>query len=261
VALAICFALGQLRAAEERTTIASKQTSLTNPSVVPNLIGSDGRYTSEARSFTTEAYEQEAFKLVLQEANKVAQELNLDEKLPITRAEVTSAFILGYGMSQIHNRAIGNIHTKNYGYFVSRDYKLSDVGGAHQDRDAVKWKEEYTWPKSRMDTNAAYRLATQWLASSSMDVEGLNRECELHIEPDRYWNAGMRKKKTFVPMYEVYWLSPRNKAEHYGDVALVVLFAPTKTLIDLSVRESKYILRRPLEFTNLNELLSQPKKR
>jgi hypothetical protein len=39
--------------------------------------------------------------------------------------------------------------------------------------------------------------------------------------------------------------------------AIIELFEPTKTLCQMRVKESKYILRKPLEITNLDFLLSQ----
>jgi len=205
--------------------------------------------------FTTKAYEQEAFKLVLAEANRVARELNLPEKLPITESNLTRVFIVGYGMSLMHPKMIGNVHTKDYGYFVSVGHKLSYVEGAHQDEDCLRWMEEYRWPKPRMDTNGAYQMATQWLAAARIDVAALNRDCRLQIEPELFANQSVGNGK-FVPIYFVYWQSARNRAEGYGNVASVKLFAPTKTLMSLRVEESKYIARSPLAFTNLSALLS-----
>lgn len=56
------------------------------PPGVPSPIGPDGKYTP-ALMFTTKAYHDEALRLVLQEANRVAAELRLPEKLPITEAD------------------------------------------------------------------------------------------------------------------------------------------------------------------------------
>jgi hypothetical protein len=211
--------------------------------------------------FTTKAYEREAFKLVLQEANQVAHELGLRERLPITEHDVVNAFICGYGMSQIHAKPLGNIHTRDYGYFVSIDHKLSYVEGAHQDQDCQKWVQSYNWPADRIDTNGAYQLATQWLVAAAMDVRGLNQDCQLRVQVDPFWNAVKRNKRFFVPIYEVFWVSATNRADGYGDAASVKLFAPTKTLMSLTVEDPKYILRKPLQFTNLNELLSERKSR
>jgi hypothetical protein len=202
------------------------------------------------------AYQKEAFSLVLQEANKAAKELNLHEELPITETNLTEFHITGYGRTRIHAKPIGNVSTKDYCYYVSVDHRLSDIESVHQDQDALKWRVKYKWPLSRLDTNAPYQLATQWLAAVSMDVKGLNQNCEVRVILDQYWNNPKFGAKTFVPIYEVLWLSRQNRATGYCDVASVRLFLPTKTLMGLRVGESKYILRPPLVFTNLAELLS-----
>jgi hypothetical protein len=219
------------------------------------MVGSDDR--DYPMMFTTSTYHQEALRLVLAEANDVARQLDLPEKLPITESDLERVFIAPYGMSRMFPRPIGTVHTSHYSYFVSIDHKLSYIQYVHEVEAANKWRTEYAWPISRLDTNGAYQLATQWLAAVSMDVEGLNRDCEVFIRPNPYWNAGL-KRRTFVPIYDVSWKSPQNIAERYGTVADLTLFAPTQTLISLNVREPNYILRDRLVFTNLAELLSQP---
>lgn len=225
-----------------------------------NAVRSDSKAPPMKITFTTPAYNKEAFRLVLQEANKIAHELRLPEKLPITEEDVVERFIAPYGITKVRPY-IGKIHTRDYGYYASVGYKLSYVEGTHQDEDCLKWMEQYKWLRSRIDTNAAYQLAAQWLAAAKMDVQGLNRNCQIRIEPESYWNAANPKKKTtFVPIYDVYWVSEENRRDGQGSVASVKLFAPTKTLISLRVEDSKYILRSPLVFTNLDLLLSDSKK-
>jgi hypothetical protein len=110
-----------------------------------------------------------------------------------------------------------------------------------------------------MNTNSAYQLASRWLAAVSMDVKGLNRDCKVHVALSPFWNGlvhlGEKPQKQFVPIYFVWWTSPTNDLEGHGNVAYVELFAPTKTLLQLCVSDPKYILRKPLEFTNLDSLL------
>jgi hypothetical protein len=218
------------------------------------MFGPDGRYTLAFKLFSTKEYESEAFRLVLEEANAVARQLDLPEQSPISCSNLASAFILGYGDSQVL-RAVGNVHTRDFGYFVSVGFKLSYVTSAHSDRDCAEWAKRYQWPASLLDTNGAYQLARRWLSSAKMDVDALNRDCTVRIEPERSWNRGL-KKGTFIPIYDVAWLSPKNVREGFGDIARVCLFLPGKSLVDLSVRDSKYILREPLSFTNLDVLLS-----
>jgi hypothetical protein len=226
------------------------------PPSVPPAYNPDGTYFYWGEKFTTKAYQTAAFNRVLEEANDAAKELNLPEALPITVTNLTEIYISTYGRSRIGAEPIGNVSTKDYCYYVSLDHKLSFVEGTHQDQDAFKWIGKYKWPLSQLDTNTPYQLATQWLDAVSMDVAGLNHDCEVHVVPDRYWNNPKFHQKTFVPIYEVYWLSPLNKKTGYGDVASVRLFLPTKTLMSLRVEDPKYILSTPITFTNLAELLS-----
>jgi len=60
-----------------------------------------------------------------------------------------------------------------------------------------------------------------------------------------------------TPNYVVSWFSARNQADGFGDTACVGMFLPTATLLNMSVKDAKYIRRRPLEFTNMDYLLSQ----
>jgi len=234
----------------------SEKAFATNSSGLPILVRDNGRLLPGAISFTTRAYERAAFELLLSEANLVANELKLPGQFPITKTNLTRAFIVGYGMSLMPPKMIGNVHTLDYGYFVSVGHKLSYVEGAHQDEDCLKWMEQYRWPKSRMDSKGAYQLATQWLSAARMDVVGLNRDCQVHVAPDRFANGAAGLGDKFVPIYFVHWESAQNRADGYGNVASVKLFSPTKTLISLRVEDSKYILRTPLAFTNLSTLLA-----
>jgi hypothetical protein len=201
--------------------------------------------------FTTEAYRKEALKLVLQEANQVAEELQLPEKLPIIETNLLHWYISPFGMARM-TKSVGNITTSNYIYYVSIDNKFCFLEGTHQDEDRRQWFAQYSWPISQLDTNAVYQLATQWLAAASMDVNALNTDCNLHIRPTAL--SGQGAEAHFLPVYWIYWTKG---AEGHGSVASVELFAPTKTLMQLRVEDSKYILRKPLVFTSLNYLLSQ----
>ena len=220
------------------------------PPGVPSPIAPDGKYTGDIM-FTTKAYQDEAFRLVLQEVNQVAAQLHLPEKLPIAETDLVASFINPFGYAYA-KKAIGNATTRNYTYYVSQGNKFSYLEGTHQDEDCRRFQRLYTWPVSRIDTNQAYQLATQWLAAVSMDVEALNRDCSLVIKPERDYVHPPQGK--FVPVYYVYW---RKAGKEGGSAADVRLFTPTKTLLQLRVEDPKYILRAPLLFTNLQFLLSQ----
>jgi hypothetical protein len=95
-----------------------------------------------------------------------------------------------------------------------------------------------------------------------MDVNGLNRDCRLSIHA---WTPEGTNGMHFVPLYRLSWskkAKPPTWAESTAEyewkpVASVVLLLPTKTIRQLQVDQSEYILRKPLEITNLDFLLSQ----
>jgi hypothetical protein len=91
-----------------------------------------------------------------------------------------------------------------------------------------------------------------------MDVSGLNKKCKAHIALSPYWNGlthiGQQVKRHFVPIYFVWWTSPKNDFEKFGDTAFVELFLPDKKLLQLGVRDPNYILRKSVVFTNLASL-------
>jgi hypothetical protein len=128
--------------------------------------------------------------------------------------------------------------------------KFSIIVDTHEQEKCWKYFDKgYVWPISKINTNAAYQLATQWLAAVRMDVAGLNRDCRVSVTVDNAYVQAPAGK--FVPIYWVSWV-PTN-CEGLS-AASVRLFTPTKTLLDLKVDDQKYILRKPLVFTNLSEL-------
>ena len=193
--------------------------------------------------FTSAPYQKEAFGLVLREANKVALELNLPEKLPITETDLTEFFISPFEYSY-EEKSIGSVTTQQYVYCVSQGNKFSYLFGTHQNEDCRRYQKQYTLPITQLDTNEAYLLATQWLAAVSMDVDKLNHDYPVIVEVEHDYIQSPPGK--FVPVYDVYWAKER----HNGSVASVRLFTPTKTLLQLCVEDPKYILRQPLVFTN-----------
>ena len=218
----------------------------------PNWTTMTARERYEKLNFTTPAYRKEALRLVIEEANRVAQELNLSENLPITESNLVEVFISPPSMVRL---GFGNITTSNYTYYATVGDKFSYLEKHFPDvmnKDYAELKAQYLWPMSRMDTNSAYQLATQWLAAASMDVPAIIRDCNVHVE------AFTPEGKTgahFVRLYRVYWTQKNGSS--VSPAASIELFEPTKTLRQLRVNKSEYILRMPLQITNADFLLSQ----
>lgn len=205
----------------------------------------------QALFFSTESYRREAVRLMVEEANRVAKDLQLDENLPITETNLLERYVTPPRMAQAM-MMLGHISTTNYTYYFSVSNKFSFLTRQNLDREFVQLRTEYLWPIERLDTNAAYRLATELLAAVSVDVDALNRDCAVRIESCR---PEGKNSKHFVPIYWISWVS---KNPTKGEiVAMVELFEPTRTIRQLYVKRAEYILRKPLEITNLDYLLSQ----
>jgi hypothetical protein len=217
----------------------------------PNVGGMTSRQRYKTLTFTTPAYYREALRLIIEEANRVARELQLPEKLPITQTNLVEAYISPPRMSQALG-TFGTVTTSNYTYYVSVANKFSFLTRRNLQSDHEKLKAQYLWPMSRLNTNAAFQLATQLLAAASMDVKGLQRDCTVRI---RALTPEGPDGKHFVPVYWITWESKR--PEGMGSGASVELFEPTREIRQLHVLSPEYILRAPLEVQNLDSLLSQ----
>jgi hypothetical protein len=225
------------------------------PPGVPRSINPDGTVSIQPM-FTTKAFQDEAQKLVIQEANRVAKELNLPEKLPITQADVVHSYVGPFEYTYTKKK-VGNITTANFWYGVEQGYKFSNLAVANYDQTCLELKDLGKIPASRMDTNAAYQLSKQWLSKLHVDINRLNQNCELKVEISEFWNglASGEKftAKEFVPIYDVTWV-PRHNDLLLGGGTAVQLYLPTKKIIQISINDPQYILRQPIVFTNLAAL-------
>jgi hypothetical protein len=192
-------------------------------------------------------YRAEALQLILKEANDVGRALKLPEPNPIRVTDLIEAFISPPQYAYDFRRA-GNVTTKHYIYCVSVDNKLSDVIARNQDDLLSEWGSSYIVPASEFDAKAAYRLAAEWMYAASMDVDALNRDCQVVVETDKYMHV---PGDNIVPVYWVLW----RRGGEPPSIASVRLFLPTKKLLQLRVEESKYILRKPIHVAGLDTLV------
>jgi hypothetical protein len=189
-------------------------------------------------------YQTNALRLILTEANSVAQELDLPERLPITESDVTAKYIPAPRMARML-KTVGNITTSNYTYYCSVGYKFSFLTKNDYDKQYASLRRQYLWPISKVDTNAAYVLAKTWLSKISMDVGALDRNCDVHCD---FYKPDGPQGEAFVPVYWVYWV--KHGEDGHGSVASVELLLPTESILQLRVEKSEYILRPALLITN-----------
>src|SRR5882724_11279343 len=94
------------------------------PPGVPNPLNPDGTL-SDSFTFTTKAYQQAAFELILREANRVARDLKLPEDLPISESNLVRVFIAPFGYAYV-TKNLGNITSSNYSYGAVRSNRFSE---------------------------------------------------------------------------------------------------------------------------------------
>ena len=203
--------------------------------------------TYEETIFTTRAYQEEALRLVLEEANQFARDLRLPEQLPITGSNLVEIMIFPPRMGQVIG--LGNISTSNYTYFVRLEQKLTDVALRNILSSYSRLRQDQLVPLSRIDTNAAFRAAQEMLEAASVDVAALNRDSTVEIIP----YIPEDNPRRFSQIYMIYWFT-RGKEEE-GSIAALEFFFPTRTVRRLSIDRPGYSLRRSLIVTNLTELL------
>lgn len=204
--------------------------------------------------YTTEAYNREALRLVLAEANAVAAQLGLEESLPITERDLTFKHISPYSFTLMWPHGIGAVHTKRYSYGAAKERKLCYVESLNQDKQCFDYKDRLRIPRSQMNTNAAFQLAREWLVRFGADVDRLDRECQLRVELEQLINSP--RSKTITPVYYVSWVPKEGKER--TSLASVRLFLPDRKLMALRMEDQKYNLRAELRFTNLSSLVSLP---
>jgi hypothetical protein len=192
---------------------------------------------------TTTEYRRAVLDMLLKEANRVSKALKLPEKAPITEADVVETYVTPPKLAE-RMRTLGNVATRQYRYYVSVDRKFSFLEKVHGGdptspvQDYNRLKSDYLWSIQRRDTNAALSMAAGWLEAVSMDVNALNRDCQVDV---RAWTPEGPEGKHFVPLYWVRWYDGN------AVVAMVELVEPTKSLRQLRVNRSGYIRRPALE--------------
>jgi hypothetical protein len=191
------------------------------------------------------AYQKAVAKLLFTEANYYAAQLNLPELLPISINTITELFISSPSLVERFG-ALGSLRTTNFSYGFGKGKHLCYItrvikGSNPYDYDANK---PYAIDPALVNTNAAFSMATQFLAKAFVDVSRLSTSSIVSIQPWVILHMTTSK-------YTVQW-------ERNGrPVVKVVLSPPKAELWTLRVEDPSLILRKPLEITNLDFLLSQ----
>ena len=193
---------------------------------------SQSNYGWAQRDFkVTPAYREATSTAMLAEVNEYAQRLNLPEVLPITTNALKELFITPPYMA-IRFGALGNIRTTNYSYGFGKGRHLCYITRLIKGQNPYSYDEnkQFAIDPSVVNTNAAYIMATQFLAKAFVNVEQLNKSSTALIEP---WVI----RDMTTSKYTVEWQC------NGQSVVKVTLVQPESRALDVASR------RCPIDFT------------
>jgi hypothetical protein len=199
-----------------------------------------------------------AVTLMLMEINYCVKRLHLPVNEPITAHSLKTIYIAhpyisGFG---------GTLGTTNYLFIFSKDGRLRRIQRINKFEKLPldQLQERLSHMKSLIDTNGAYKLATNWLSEMSIDTDLLEK-AHPHSVEQRFFYPGatsfsdLHKRSsniTLLPVFHVYWGDKRDPS------VFISIFGPTKEMLYLGQNDDSYS-RRPKELVkNMQSLLAIP---
>jgi hypothetical protein len=211
------------------------------------------------------AYKYVATAVMLMEINHCASNLQLPVSMPIQEQDIRKSFIpqprlMGVGgrfdfddYSFSFATRYGESETK-LRYITNLRHPYHSMEGGSPEMNA--YLEGLTHTKSLIDTNGAYRMATNWLERLEVDVAKLNAERPLTITQFKWMNRWP------TPIFEVTWA---NKGERLSNGMtdpipgiIVMIAGDTGELIHLRQEDLSFSKRPPALIKDLDKLLAIP---
>jgi hypothetical protein len=224
---------------------------------------------------TSLAYQSVVVQHMLPEANYFSAQLKLPTPHPIRILDVNNIHVTPPWYSKIENTNLsspvervlnakfvigGFTETTNFCFYF-RGGNLWSVVNRVQHMERFDLYPVWAKTPSLINSNGAYQLATQWLASVDIDVNALGKNYKPKIEQAFFWNQpGLNVQhppgdtnKTLLPIFNVTWGT--NWANYPGQVRIL---GTTKELMELRVGDSTLSRRPLLIITNAIELNNIP---
>jgi len=208
--------------------------------------------------YTSAAYKAVALQLMLGEANHFAEALKLPAPLPIGISQLADAYVSPpkFGLG-------GSLQTTNFAFTFHEGrlhsiVRLDVLHGPEPLRDIF---DRLSQQATLVDSNGAYRLATQWLSAASVDVETMVRKYPKEISQRRYAANAPREDRTLpksgkdkpLPIYDVKWRDS-SRPEYIAGAIKVSILAASNQLLALEIGDFSFSIRPPVVVTNAAEL-------
>jgi hypothetical protein len=212
---------------------------------------------------TTLAFKYVAIALMMAEANFYADKMQLKMKLPITDQDVIARRASDFGKIGF----IGGIDTQKH-HFGFADSGKSRVITRWEDRrwqfygiyrGDIRMKDfmkKLVQVKSTINTNDAYRLATNWLTGLGLDIDKLNNGEPLIVKQDFLMSNNGEKQP--VPLFHVNSKDRGNDESGHpiGPVITIMISGINGELLSFHESDNPYSKRPMVLIKDMDKLLA-----
>lgn len=200
--------------------------------------------------FVSLAYKYVALTLMMAETNHAISKLDVAGWKPITTADLVS-----YHISPPRLRPGGSLDTIKYMFGFGNEGKLQFIH-AYQPEHKLSIEERHRlWAKrkSRIGTNEAYQLATNWLTKLDIDVTRLEKSHPCQVSQEFYYESGAQSPERVVmlPRFEVRW-----GTNWSAPAVWVSIFGPTKEPLQIRQNDISFSKRPTGLVKDIERLLS-----
>lgn len=215
---------------------------------------------------TSLAYRSAVVQRMLPEVNYFSDRLMLPTPHPIQLSDVNAIHVVAPWFSKIEDTNVsspvirartakivvgGFIETTNFCFYFHQGNLWSIVNKVHH---MERFDLYPIWDKtpSLINSNGAFQLATQWLASIDVDTVALEKKygSKMKIDQAFFWNPPATTNKTFLPIFNVTW----GEAPDYS--VQVRILGTTKELMQFNMPDISLSHRPLLAMTNAIELVN-----
>jgi len=195
------------------------------------------------------AYKFVVITVLVAEANFCTERLSLPVNRPITENKLSYKFVTPPDILSLGG-AGGRVDFGQYSFseghhphfFINKNDPFGDLSAAEQN-------EMLSHKKSLINTNEAYQLATNWLASVDVDVSKLEQTSKWEVR--QRWCFGDNGAKILLPVFYVRW-GEWNEAK-----VEISVDGRNKDLLELRMMNHGAFSRHPTELVkNLDKLLA-----
>ncbi|HEV2693396.1 MAG TPA: hypothetical protein VG347_10920 [Verrucomicrobiae bacterium] len=210
------------------------------------------------------AYKPIAFEKMLGEANFFASQLKLLTPHPIQLGDINDAHFstpwhdlvndTNFASPLLQARrgkitAGGFIETTNFIFYFSKG-RLWSICNREMTMERFDLYPKWHATLSLVDSNGAYELATQWLASVGVDIAALKSKygSQTQVEQAFFWNPPGSTNRALLPIFNVTW-GDGSKSEFPAQVRVL---GTTKEIMELRVFDSSLSTRMPLVISRVD---------